>query len=159
MGKESNIEWTDLSATGRTLGAHKSAARKTGCTVEEWMMLRRAGMKWCFRCRQWKHREQFRTDRSRGSGAASQCKSCQTRASIASLHGTKFKVIDDLLKKPCAICGRTKQKMAIDHCHLTGKIRAALCTRCNVGLGQFEDDPDLMRKAIAYLEAHNGKDH
>jgi hypothetical protein len=43
----------------------------------------------------------------------------------------------------------------IDHNHLTGKTRALLCDKCNVGLGSFRDNPDLLRKAAAYLEFHD----
>lgn len=54
----------------------------------------------------------------------------------------------------CAICGGTqKRELAIDHCHKTGKVRALLCGKCNIGLGHFKDDPELLRKAAAYLES------
>jgi hypothetical protein len=55
----------------------------------------------------------------------------------------------------CGICrGETpggKGRWHIDHCHATGKVRGLLCHHCNVGLGNFKDDPDLLRTAIAYL--------
>lgn len=44
----------------------------------------------------------------------------------------------------------------IDHCHTTGKVREGLCSRCNVGMGLFCDDPDLLRVAADYLEKHRG---
>lgn len=52
------------------------------------------------------------------------------------------------------MCGRAAERLAGDHCHLTGKGRDWLCTNCNVGLGHFKDDPALLRKAAAYIERH-----
>lgn len=62
----------------------------------------------------------------------------------------------------CAICGATTlpidprtgkpYELAIDHCHTTGKARALLCHFCNVGLGAFRDNPELLHNAISYLK-------
>lgn len=62
----------------------------------------------------------------------------------------------------CAICGkpetridnRTKQpsRLAVDHCHSTGKVRGLLCSACNKGIGHLKDDPALLRKSAEYLE-------
>ncbi len=40
----------------------------------------------------------------------------------------------------------------IDHCHRTGKVRGLLCFRCNTAIGSFNDDPEIMKRAIAYVE-------
>ena len=70
----------------------------------------------------------------------------------------------------CAICGKPETKvggvnkilmpLSVDHCHKTRQgggskgIRGLLCQACNIGLGKFDDDPDLLRKAAAYLEKY-----
>src|SRR5712691_9437778 len=53
----------------------------------------------------------------------------------------------------CAICKKTPKRrlLCIDHCHVTGKVRGLLCTRCNAALGSFEDDPNLMQAGADYL--------
>lgn len=55
--------------------------------------------------------------------------------------------------KACSICG-SQERLAVDHCHSTLKVRGVLCTKCNAGLGMFSDDPERLRKAAAYLEMH-----
>lgn len=62
----------------------------------------------------------------------------------------------------CAICqkgettrhGARVRRLAVDHCHKTGRMRALLCTACNVAIGRLGDDPDLLDRASAYLRLH-----
>jgi Recombination endonuclease VII len=52
----------------------------------------------------------------------------------------------------CPICGKqTTKRLCVDHCHATGRVRGLLCSKCNLGIGQLDDDPGLMRAAIAYV--------
>jgi hypothetical protein len=66
----------------------------------------------------------------------------------------------------CAICGDLKDSwqpgmgvegrsrfLVVDHDHKTRRVRGLLCTRCNVGIGQFREDPVIMRAAILYVDA------
>lgn len=56
-----------------------------------------------------------------------------------------------LKNKQCEMCG-SAEKLCLDHNHTTGKIRGCLCDRCNRGLGVFNDNSDLLQKAVQYLE-------
>lgn len=56
----------------------------------------------------------------------------------------------------CAICGLNggDRGLFLDHDHETGSFRGWLCHGCNAGVGHFRDDPDLLGRAIAYLEKY-----
>jgi hypothetical protein len=56
----------------------------------------------------------------------------------------------------CAICHqpetmRAVRRLAIDHDHQSGLIRGLLCHGCNLGIGRFGDDPNLLEAAARYL--------
>ncbi len=74
--------------------------------------------------------------------------------------------MSDRQGRVCAICSRPEKqlrrgvlkRLAVDHCHTTGKIRGLLCAACNVTLGKFGDDPVLLDVAAAYLRHHSTED-
>lgn len=55
----------------------------------------------------------------------------------------------------CAICKKHQvelnKRLFVDHCHNTGKIRKLLCQKCNTLLGMAEENPDVLKEAINYL--------
>src|SRR5262249_48040161 len=64
---------------------------------------------------------------------------------------------DELLAKQdgaCAICRRrSKERLCVDHCHVTGMVRGLLCKDCNIALGHLKDDQAALVAALAYLGA------
>ena len=70
--------------------------------------------------------------------------------------GIDQKEYENILEKQdfkCAICLKSKssKNLDIDHCHTTGKVRGLLCRSCNMGLGYYKDNPELLEKAADYL--------
>ncbi len=59
----------------------------------------------------------------------------------------------------CAICGEflasDKEFFCIDHDHKTGKVRGLLCSKCNRGIGHFDDESWILLSAFNYIEEHN----
>lgn len=112
--------------------------------------------KTCSRCKVVRPLADFSPDRRRRDGRQVQCKSCRAedwrRHRRGSPYGLTAAQHAAMLEKPCAICGGVSR--VIDHDHLTGISRAALCNRCNVGLGQFGDSAEALRAAAEYLESH-----
>jgi hypothetical protein len=59
----------------------------------------------------------------------------------------------------CKLCGKElalEKKPCVDHNHKTGFVRGILCSKCNVGLGQFGDSPEFLRRAAKYIEDNGG---
>jgi hypothetical protein len=62
----------------------------------------------------------------------------------------------------CKICNKSAEEegraLAVDHCHLTNKIRGLLCQLCNRMLGMAYDNEVILESAIQYLkDAKNGQ--
>jgi len=83
-------------------------------------------------------------------------------ADLARHYGISLKEYNAMVESQdgkCAICGvdetleiRGKTvRLAVDHCHTTGKVRGLLCAKCNQGIGCLKDDVELLQSAIDYL--------
>ena len=59
----------------------------------------------------------------------------------------------------CAICLQVErkqhkgkpQRLSVDHCHESGRVRGLLCHSCNAAIGHFRDDPLTMYRAAKYV--------
>lgn len=98
----------------------------------------------------------------------SYCKTCmnQSRAehqlqALLNRFGLTRNDYDSLLvvqNGMCAICqrpgqgkGSRWQTLVFDHCRSTGKFRGLLRDKCNLGIGNFDDDIERLEASAAYL--------
>ncbi len=70
-------------------------------------------------------------------------------------------------KGVCKICNKfpndknvagNKRRLAVDHCHETKTIRGLLCSSCNIAVGGFRNNIDIMKSAIKYLKYWQNKE-
>lgn len=59
----------------------------------------------------------------------------------------------------CAICNNPeistkKNILSVDHCHATNKVRALLCSVCNIIIGIAKDNDNLLIASAAYVVKH-----
>ena len=137
----------------------------------------KAGKKQCHLCHRTRKLQYFPKSKIAVSGYYSYCYDCkrsinrlqderrhesrklsQKNAYLLRTYGITLDTYNRMLEAQnhqCAICRRDNddiRKFAVDHDHLTGKVRALLCHNCNKGLGMFQDNADLLQKASKYLE-------
>ena len=85
----------------------------------------------------------------------------QRESNLSKNYGITHEYYNQMFKKQggkCKICGgkpngqgKKNGRLAVDHCHDTGKVRSLLCNNCNTGIGLFKHDQELLKKAIKYL--------
>lgn len=69
-------------------------------------------------------------------------------------YGLTVEQFDEMLlsqKGHCALCAKPMSKPIIEHCHKTGIIRGLVHQQCNAMIGMAQDDPEVLRSAIVYL--------
>lgn len=56
----------------------------------------------------------------------------------------------------CMICNMTEEqngkRFAVDHNHATGKVRDLLCGNCNAAIGFLQENINIVKKAVLYIE-------
>jgi len=79
------------------------------------------------------------------------------RRDLKKHYGITLEAYNDLFTQQSKKCGICKSNVSggkgwhVDHDHETGAVRGILCHFCNLALGHFKDNPEIMNKAIKYL--------
>ena len=57
----------------------------------------------------------------------------------------------------CPLCQKKftrefSNDVVLDHSHKTGEVRGWVCSSCNTSIGKFNDDPEILKRAIKWIE-------
>lgn len=124
----------------------------------------------CTTCLKTKDISQFKLEKDKratdGVAVRTKCKQCdETRKYkrfVKKEYDISWEDYEEMLESQngcCAICksriGNSRaQRLFVDHCHESLKVRGLLCSSCNHGLGLFKDSPSLLIKASEYLKSN-----
>lgn len=82
------------------------------------------------------------------------------KCNLKRMYGLTLEDYDQMFEQQngvCAVCGGLAtggKRLVVDHCHITGKIRGLLCGNCNIGIGNMQDNVDILAQAIIYLNKY-----
>lgn len=56
----------------------------------------------------------------------------------------------------CPICSKTfirehRNDVVLDHSHVDGSVRGWVCSSCNTSIGKFNDDPNILKRAMKWI--------
>lgn len=77
------------------------------------------------------------------------------RAARYGLTPEQYAAMREAQGNACALCNVVPvEVLRVDHDHVTGKVRALLCRKCNTGIGFLGDSVPLVMRAVLYLQKH-----
>lgn len=118
------------------------------------------GHKHCMGCDEVKPWSEWHRNATASDGLSTRCKACRAIEGRAGHLKRKYGMTeaerDAMVAEQFGICCICLAAPAehVDHDHETGRVRGVLCFSCNAALGQFKDQPDVIRRAAAYVEGN-----
>lgn len=115
----------------------------------------------CSTCKKEKHCSQFSKSLYSIKGYKYQCKKCDSISnkktyfkdnwgiSIEELNAMKLKQ-----ENKCACCEK-ESELVIDHNHKTGIFRDLVCNKCNTIIGLLDEDKEMIKKILNYIQKHD----
>lgn len=151
------------------------SVRSCGCLVEDMRRQRAdradkkamariaAGEKRCHHCKTTKPMDAFYLEARQRDGRSIWCRDCADDRHLQRDYGITLaekQRIVEAQRGVCAIrhCGnrvdiRGKTGGCLDHCHVSGQLRAILCGKCNTALGLLAENPARIRALADYAES------
>ena len=114
----------------------------------------------CSTCKAAKLHSEFSYNAATAMGLNHECRDCCKEQSYRKLYGLAFGEYAQRLADQSGVCAICKdppteaRPLHVDHDHKTGTVRSLLCHFCNVGLGHFRDDAQILSAAIDYVFEH-----
>ena len=135
-------------------------------------------LKKCSSCKEDKPAEHYNANKALPDGLHNQCKPCKktswrspesiARGKKKSTDRNRFKwsgftpeEFNSKLEEQgnkCGICGTDdpgKANWHADHNHNTFQKRGILCRKCNTAIAYLQEDPEIMQKAIYYIQHYS----
>ncbi len=81
---------------------------------------------------------------------SSSCKPCRSEDARRRRYGTTLLAVIEEQGNICALC-QVEAPTVLDHDHSTGRLRGAICRRCNFAL-HYLDDPEWRERAEGYID-------
>jgi hypothetical protein len=115
----------------------------------------------------WVAEASFHKDRTTSDGLEARCKGCRRASIITRTYNISLDDYDSLWDAQngrCAACLSlgADRSLCVDHDHSCcpsdkscgNCVRGLLCTRCNALLGSAQDEVNVLKGCLAYLETH-----
>lgn len=82
----------------------------------------------------------------------------ERKSKLKRLYGISAEEYDEMFKRQggkCFICSGPPKgrfnRLNVDHCHKTGKIRSLLCFPCNAAIGMAKEDRVILMRMAEYV--------
>lgn len=116
------------------------------------------GLLYCNGCKKPVSVDRFHGAKNTVAKKMSRCSECGVWDRLARVYGMSKTAYESMMESQggvCAIC-RSGPKyghrmLTVDHCHSTGSVRGLLCGECNLAIGLFGEDVELLDMALAYV--------